>query len=288
MRVRPEWFERYEDRWDLLSLSTPQVPVGLASCMESIAEITGLPKSHPWQARLPRWDTARSSGQYCPAAPCAPSRVVVAPRERKPSSTSRVAGLQEPRPTFTGLGPTGVSAGPMQQVMQQLRLSMVRFRCPELKRGGTARVSKTLVGPSAHEASNRSTSARRANSRRFAGALLAGERSPPCALRQRSPAKASSGGGSFARHFPRTGWWVRQTPCLSPGDSPPHKCAGVPTWIWDGETLPVSVEHIADSHFGLLVRDVDDLAAAPVAPEGHAGQTLSGVLLPGPGPVRSG
>ena len=33
--------------------------------------------------------------------------------------------------------------------------------------------------------------------------------------------------------------------------------AEVPDWIWDGETLPVPVEDIADSHFGLLVRDVE-------------------------------
>lgn len=28
----------------------------------------------------------------------------------------------------------------------------------------------------------------------------------------------------------------------------------VPAWLWDGETLPVPVEDIADSVFGLLVR----------------------------------
>ena len=42
--------------------------------------------------------------------------------------------------------------------------------------------------------------------------------------------------------------------------------ASVPDWIWNGDTLPVPVEHIADSCFGLHVRDVDDLSAAPGVP----------------------
>jgi hypothetical protein len=59
----------------------------------------------------------------------------------------------------------------------------------------------------------------------------------------------------------------------------------VPDWIWNGDTLPVPVEHIADSCFGLHVRDVDDLAAAPGVPRLEAGQTLSGLLLPGAGEI---
>jgi hypothetical protein len=54
----------------------------------------------------------------------------------------------------------------------------------------------------------------------------------------------------------------------------------VPEWIWDGEALPVPIEDIADSCFGLLVRDVSDLAAAPGAPNLPPGQSLSGLLLP--------
>jgi hypothetical protein len=50
----------------------------------------------------------------------------------------------------------------------------------------------------------------------------------------------------------------------------------VPPWLWDGETLPVPVEHVADSGHGLLIRDVTDLSAAPGAP---AHQPLSGLLL---------
>src|SRR6202035_1078579 len=40
----------------------------------------------------------------------------------------------------------------------------------------------------------------------------------------------------------------------------------VPAYIWDGDTLPIPIEEIADSHVGLLVRDVDDLEQAPGAP----------------------
>src|SRR2546421_2250530 len=55
--------------------------------------------------------------------------------------------------------------------------------------------------------------------------------------------------------------------------------AGVPSWIWDGERLPVPVEDIVDSRYGLLVRDVEDLSTAPGAPELDPGQSLSGLLL---------
>ena len=61
--------------------------------------------------------------------------------------------------------------------------------------------------------------------------------------------------------------------------------AAVPSWIWDGESLPVPIETIADSHFGLLVRDVEDLRTAPGAPEIPPGQSLSGLLLAGAGEI---
>jgi hypothetical protein len=54
--------------------------------------------------------------------------------------------------------------------------------------------------------------------------------------------------------------------------------------VWDGERLPVPVEAIADSVYGLLVRDVslDELRSAPGAPgDGE----LSGLLLVGPGEI---
>src|ERR1700729_4261707 len=61
--------------------------------------------------------------------------------------------------------------------------------------------------------------------------------------------------------------------------------ARVPPYIWDGETLPVPVEEIADSFAGLLVREVDDLRTAPGAPALGDGQTLSGLLLPDRGEI---
>ncbi|MDQ3722777.1 MAG: ImmA/IrrE family metallo-endopeptidase [Actinomycetota bacterium] len=61
--------------------------------------------------------------------------------------------------------------------------------------------------------------------------------------------------------------------------------AGVPSWIWDGERLPVPIEDIADSCFGLLVRDLDELGDAPGAPALETGQSLSGLLLPDRGEI---
>ena len=61
--------------------------------------------------------------------------------------------------------------------------------------------------------------------------------------------------------------------------------AEIPEWIWNGESLPVPVETIADSCFNLLVRDVDDMSSAPGAPELREGQSLSGLLLAGPGEI---
>jgi hypothetical protein len=53
----------------------------------------------------------------------------------------------------------------------------------------------------------------------------------------------------------------------------------VPDWLWDGERLPVPLETIADSHYGLLVREDTDLAAlAELDGEVH----ISGLLIPGP------
>lgn len=61
--------------------------------------------------------------------------------------------------------------------------------------------------------------------------------------------------------------------------------ASVPEWLWDGERLPIPVEQIADTCFGLLIRDVEDMQAAPGAPELAPGQTLSGLLLPARGEI---
>src|SRR3954454_14446481 len=61
--------------------------------------------------------------------------------------------------------------------------------------------------------------------------------------------------------------------------------AALPGYVWDGERLPVPVEDIADSAFGLLVRDVEDMGSAPGAPELRDGQSLSGLLLPARGEI---
>ncbi len=59
----------------------------------------------------------------------------------------------------------------------------------------------------------------------------------------------------------------------------------VPTFVWDGMTLPIPVEDIVDSCFGLLVREEEDLRLAPGAPEIAPGQTLSGLLLASRGEI---
>jgi hypothetical protein len=61
--------------------------------------------------------------------------------------------------------------------------------------------------------------------------------------------------------------------------------ADVPGYVWDGASLPVPIEEIADSHLGLLVREADDLGLAPGAPAPSPGQSLSGLLLPNRGEI---
>lgn len=54
--------------------------------------------------------------------------------------------------------------------------------------------------------------------------------------------------------------------------------AAVPEWLWDGRTLPVPVEHLADSRYGLHVEESRDLRRrAGLEP----GTSLSGLLLSG-------
>jgi hypothetical protein len=61
--------------------------------------------------------------------------------------------------------------------------------------------------------------------------------------------------------------------------------ARAPEYVWDGERLPVPVEDVVDSVYGLLVRDVEDMSAAPGAPALAPGQALSGLLLPARGEI---
>lgn len=55
----------------------------------------------------------------------------------------------------------------------------------------------------------------------------------------------------------------------------------LPAYVWDGKTLPLPVEEIAESIFSLRIRDVSpgELAAATGAPDLDGGDTLSGLLL---------
>jgi IrrE N-terminal-like domain len=53
----------------------------------------------------------------------------------------------------------------------------------------------------------------------------------------------------------------------------------VPDWIWDRETLPVPLETIADSHYGLLVQEDVELARRAGLGDGAH---LSGLLFPVP------
>jgi len=55
----------------------------------------------------------------------------------------------------------------------------------------------------------------------------------------------------------------------------------LPEWVWDRKGPPVPVEEIADSAFGLHVREVEDMTSAPGAPKLEPDQSLSGLLLTG-------
>jgi hypothetical protein len=59
----------------------------------------------------------------------------------------------------------------------------------------------------------------------------------------------------------------------------------VPDYVWDGESVPVPVEDIVDSCFGLLVRDVEDMSTAPVPGGLTADEWISGLLLPTRGEI---
>lgn len=58
----------------------------------------------------------------------------------------------------------------------------------------------------------------------------------------------------------------------------------VPDYLWDGDGVPVPIEAIADSHFGLCVRAVEpgQMRQVPGCPPLAEDQSLSGLLLPGP------
>lgn len=56
-----------------------------------------------------------------------------------------------------------------------------------------------------------------------------------------------------------------------------EQLAAVPEWLWDGQSLPVPVESIADNHYGLLVQEEKELGwLAGLGINAH----VSGLLLP--------
>lgn len=54
-----------------------------------------------------------------------------------------------------------------------------------------------------------------------------------------------------------------------------RELAAVPRWLWDGESLPVPIESIAEDHYGILVEEHHSLDAFATAGDAH----VSGVLL---------
>ncbi len=56
-RIKVENFEGYEDRWDLLPIPTPEVPVLLPPSLRDLSQESrvGLPPGHPWEQHLPSW-----------------------------------------------------------------------------------------------------------------------------------------------------------------------------------------------------------------------------------------
>lgn len=57
--------------------------------------------------------------------------------------------------------------------------------------------------------------------------------------------------------------------------SAPRELALVPSWIWDGESLPVPIESIAEDHYGLLIEARPSLQEFATGGDAH----VSGVLL---------
>ena len=53
-----------------------------------------------------------------------------------------------------------------------------------------------------------------------------------------------------------------------------QELAAVPRWLWDGESLPVPIESIAENHYGMLVEDRISLDEYATEADAH----VSGVL----------
>jgi hypothetical protein len=59
-------FARYEQRWDLLLERTNKVPIMLPPRFREWATNprVGLPTTHPWAAKLPKWDASETSASW--------------------------------------------------------------------------------------------------------------------------------------------------------------------------------------------------------------------------------
>ena len=53
--------------------------------------------------------------------------------------------------------------------------------------------------------------------------------------------------------------------------------ARIPDWMWDGRSLPVPIDTLVDSHYGLLVGEHSDLAEMAALGDDH----ISGLRVPG-------
>ena len=63
--------------------------------------------------------------------------------------------------------------------------------------------------------------------------------------------------------------------------------AGLPDYVWAGDAPPIPIDEIADTHFGLHVRDVHpaQMREAPGIPELPDDETISGLLIPSIGEI---
>lgn len=63
--------------------------------------------------------------------------------------------------------------------------------------------------------------------------------------------------------------------------------AALPSYIWESDSPPVPIEEIADSFFGLYVRDVEpaQMREAPGLPELADDEEISGLLIPSLGEI---
>ena len=214
------------------------------------------------------------------------------PREscRSSSSSSETSGRSH--------GPTSSPASPTPSAYQGRREKVASYY-HRLERGMlpaegvSARVWEALASCSGHKRGRaaKSRGHDEATTDPRSRVRLCADRSPPTArirdrpifrgansLRHRTHRGTRRGGPAVHR---RLRW--RCAAAVVPGGVEQRAetvLAEVPDWIWNGEELPVPVENIADCHFGLLIRDVEDMTSAPGAPELREGSRSPGSCSP--------